>query len=135
MEPQIDVTTRNGKIQARVNNRDGLLRPGMYVGIEIVLPQTRPVRLVPTSAVLFAPYGDSVFVLDESGDAGDATTVIQQIVRTGETRGDFVEVLEGLEGDERVVSAGAFKLRNGQAVAISERGTVAPSADPTPDES
>lgn len=137
INPEIDPTTRNVWLQATFDNADRSLRSGMYVSVEVVLPQTRTVTVVPATAVLYAPYGDTVFVLNEAapGAGSDALTVSQQIVRLGATRGDFVEVTAGLTGHERVVSAGAFKLRNGQSVVLSDLGTREPSEAPTPADS
>jgi membrane fusion protein (multidrug efflux system) len=134
VDPQVDPRTRNVRLQGTFDNPGRRLRAGMYVSVEVVLPQTRNVLVIPATAVLYAPFGDTVFVLaDPPPGAGPGTwSVVQQVVRLGATRGDFVEVVEGLGGAERVVSAGAFKLRNGQPVTLSDVGTQQPSAAPTP---
>lgn len=114
INPQIDPATRNVKVQARLDNADEKLLPGMFVSVEVVLPQQQSVLAVPATALLYAPFGNSIFVIEE-GENG-AKTVRQQIVKTGETRGDFVQITSGLQGDETIVTTGAFKLFNGQAV-------------------
>ncbi|HSB19025.1 MAG TPA: efflux RND transporter periplasmic adaptor subunit [Anaeromyxobacteraceae bacterium] len=133
---EVDQATRNVRIRATFPNADGRLRPGMFVNVEVLSSGTRPVLLIPATAVLFAPFGDSVFVLEEGKDpSGKATTVAKQkFVRLGERRGDFVEVLSGLAAGETVVSGGAFKLRNGSAVVV--KNDLAPSAEihPKPSE-
>ncbi len=121
VNPEVDVATRNVRVRATVENPDGRLRPGMFANVEVVSSEKRTVAVIPATAVIYAPYGDSVFVLDEKGEgAGKAAPVARQrAVRLGERRGDFVEVLSGLSPGETVVSAGAFKLRNGSAVAVN----------------
>jgi membrane fusion protein (multidrug efflux system) len=104
----------------------------MFVNIEVLSSEKRPVLVIPATAVLFAPYGDSVFVLEEKKDgAGKAATVARQkFVRLGERRGDMVAVTSGLTAGEVVVSAGAFKLRNGAAVVVHNE--LAPKAELAP---
>jgi membrane fusion protein (multidrug efflux system) len=93
----------------------------MFVNVAVGLPARQTVLAIPITAVLYAPYGDSVFVVeDDEAKTGDKT-VRQQFVRLGEKRGDFVAVIEGLKGGEKVVSTGVFKLRNGQAVVVDNR--------------
>jgi membrane fusion protein (multidrug efflux system) len=121
ISPEIDNATRNFRLQATVANKEGLLRPGMYVEVAVVLPEKKEVLVVPATAVLNAPYGDSVFVLEESKDekTGKSSQVLrQQFVHLGDRRGDFVAVTSGLEERETVASTGVFKLRNGQSVVI-----------------
>ncbi len=133
---EVDAATRNVRVRAVFKNADGHLRPGMFVNLEVLSTKERAVLLVPATAVLFAPFGDSVYAIEEGKDpSGSATTVARQkFVRLGERRGDFVEVLSGLSAGEVVVSGGAFKLRNGAAVVV--RNEVAPKAelDPKPTE-
>jgi membrane fusion protein, multidrug efflux system len=85
---------------------------------------------------MFAPYGDSVFTIEEGKDPSGkgASVVRQKFVRVGERRGDFVEVTSGLAAGERVVSSGAFKLRNGAAVAVNDALTPKPRLAPKPTE-
>lgn len=121
INPDIDAATRNVRLQATLNNPQGRLRPGMYVNVEVLLPGDLEVHTLPETAVLYAPYGDSVFVVDRqpTETAGEPGQVLrQQFVRLGEKRGDFVAVLSGLKADEQVVSTGVFKLRNGIPVVI-----------------
>ena len=115
VNPEVDVATRNVRVRATFANPDGRLRPGMFVNVEVVSPEKQPVLVIPETAVIFAPYGDSVFVIEEKKDeAGKAPMVARQkFVRLGERRGDFVAVVSGLAAGETVVSTGAFKLRNG----------------------
>ena len=135
---QVDPSTRNIGVQATVANSQEHLRPGMFVKVDVVLPVEDQVLAIPTTAVLYAPYGDSVFVVEEekSEKNGQHGKIVrQQFVRLGEKRGDFVSVVSGLKEGETVVSTGAFKLRNGQAVVVDN--TLAPEFQlaPKPEES
>ena len=127
ISPEVDAATRNIRIQATVANRQERLRPGMFANVAVILPATKNVLAVPATAVLYAPYSDSVFVVDEKKSANNERpelVVRQQVVQLGEKRGDFVAVVSGLEAGATVVSTGAFKLRNGQAVVVDN--TLAP---------
>jgi membrane fusion protein (multidrug efflux system) len=94
----------------------------MYVSIEVLSDESRDVLLIPATAVLFAPYGDSVFVIEQKkgGDGKASAVAHQKFVRLGERRGDFVAVASGLSPGDVVVSSGAFKLRNGAPVVVND---------------
>jgi membrane fusion protein (multidrug efflux system) len=121
VNPLVDAATRNVQLQATVANRAEKLRPGMFVNAAVGLPARQKVLAIPATAVLYAPYGDSVFVVGEVKEGKGGKTVRQQFVRLGEKRGDFVAVTEGLKEGEHIVSTGVFKLRNGQAVVVDNR--------------
>ncbi len=129
---EVDPATRNVRVRATFPNADGRLRPGMFANVEVLSSASRPVLAIPATAVIFAPYGDSVFAIEEKQDkAGKTVTVARQtFVQTGERRGDLVAVLSGLEAGETVVSSGAFKLRNGARVAVNN--ALAPEASLSP---
>ena len=132
INPEVDVATRNVRVRATFPNPDGRLRPGMFANIEVVAPQKRPVLVIPATAVLYAPYGDSVFAVEEKKDDGGNASLIarQKFIRSGERRGDLVTVVSGLKAGETIVSSGAFKLRNGMSVVV--RNDLAPSAELAP---
>jgi membrane fusion protein (multidrug efflux system) len=133
LNPQVDASTRNIKIQATVANPQDELRPGMFARVTLVLPETQPILVIPSTAVLHAPYGDSVFVVADVKDDKSGKTVKQvqmTTVRLGETRGDFVAVTTGLKAGQLIASSGVFKLRNGAAVAIDN--SLAPDAQTAP---
>ena len=139
INPKVEETTRNIKVQATIRNTEEQLRPGMYVDVKIVLPVAKDVLVIPVTAVLYAPYSDSVFIVeDDAGQAEDgqeASKVLrQQFVRLGEKRGDFVEVVSGLQAGETVVTTGVFKLRNGQAVVIDNMLQPEFKLDPEPED-
>jgi len=133
---EVDVATRNVRVRATVPNADGRLRPGMFGNVEVLSPEQVPVLLVPATAVIFAPYGDSVFVLEKKkgADGKDELVAQQRFVRLGERRGDLVAVETGLKAGETVVSSGAFKLRTGATVVVKNELAPDVQAHPTPAE-
>lgn len=132
VESVVDEATRNVHVQATLDNRDGRLRPGMYVQAQVVLGASTSVISLPASAVSYAPFGDSVFVVEDvKGPKGETYRgVRQQFVKLGSARGDQVAVLDGLKAGEEVVTSGAFKLRNGAAIHVNN--DVRPGNDPAP---
>ncbi|MEI6075038.1 MAG: efflux RND transporter periplasmic adaptor subunit [Verrucomicrobiota bacterium] len=132
INPELDTVTRSVRVRAKFANPGELLRAGMFVRVEIVLPDQQSVLAIPITAVLNAPYGDSVFVITPSGTASTNFVVQQKFIRTGRSRGDFVRVETGLNAGDRVVKAGIFKLRNGMSVQENNRITPDTSETPTP---
>lgn len=133
INPEVDAVTRNVRLQATLANPAGKLRPGMYVNVAAVLPQMERVLMIPATAVLYAPYGDSVFVVEDKKDEKTGATgkvLNQKFVRLGKTRGDFVVVTSGLEAGQTIVTTGVFKLRNGMSVVVDNK--LAPSLQLAP---
>jgi membrane fusion protein (multidrug efflux system) len=133
INPDLDQSTRSVGLQATLDNSDQSLRPGMFARVEVLLPEEQPVLVIPATAVLSAPYGDSVYVIESKPgkDQGKPKLVVrQQFIRAGQARGDFVSVESGLKAGERIASAGIFKLRNGMAVI--ESNELAPKAEVAP---
>ena len=132
VNPEVDPATRNVRVRATVANADGRLRPGMFGNAEVVSSEKREVLTIPATAVLYAPYGDSVFAIEEQKDAAGKPRPVarQKFVRLGERRGDLVEVVTGLREGETVVGSGGFKLRNGTTVAVND--ALAPNAQLAP---
>lgn len=128
----VDPATRNVAVQAVFDNPDGRLRPGMFVEVRLDAEVAAPVVALPASAVAYAPYGDSVFVVEEltGPDGATYSGARQRFVRLGPARGDLVAVVAGLEAGAEVVTSGAFKLRDGAAVRIDN--SVTPGASPAP---
>jgi len=110
----------------------GITSTDRFANVELLSPEKRSVLVIPATAVLYAPYGDSVFALEEKRDpAGNPTLIAhQKFVRLGERRGDLVAVVNGLAAGETIVSSGAFKLRNGSPVVV--RNELAPKAEVNP---
>lgn len=130
---EVDPITRNIRAQATLANQEEKLRAGMFANVEVVLPSQEQVLTIPVTAVLYAPYGDSVFIIDEKKDekTGKVQQVLrQQFIRVGSNRGDFVSVVDGLKPGEQVVTSGVFKLRPGMHVVIDNK--LAPEAQLAP---
>jgi len=132
VDVEVDSNTRNFRVRALVRNPDGKLRPGMFVDVRVRGPEPRDLLVIPASAVLFAPYGDSVYITKErTNEAGETHETVEQVfVRLGERRGDLVAVTSGLSPGDVVVSTGAFKLQNGMSVLV--RNDLAPDASANP---
>lgn len=131
----LDPVTRNVPLQATLQNPDHALHPGMFAKVDVMLPETKKAIVIPGSAVSYAPYGDSVFVIEKQKDpkSGKESLVLrQQFVRIGEVRGDFVSVTQGLKAGEEVVGTGVFKLRNGMVVTINNDLAPKPELNPNP---
>ncbi|MGE5248438.1 MAG: efflux RND transporter periplasmic adaptor subunit [Verrucomicrobiota bacterium] len=131
--PLVDADTRNVSLQATVANREERLRPGMFVTAEVGLPVRMKVLVIPSTAVLHAPYGDSVFVVETGKEEKEGKKVRQRFVRLGDERGDFVAVIDGVREGETVVSTGVFKLRNDQTVTVDNRLAPTFRENPTPE--
>jgi len=131
----VDAVTRNVSVQATLENPDHTLKPGMFVKVDVVLPEKSKTLVIPGSAVSYAPYGNSVFVIEKKKDpkTGKETQSLRQaFVRIGEARGDFIAVTDGLKAGDVVVSTGVFKLRNGMNVTINNDLAPKPQLNPTP---
>ena len=128
----VDEATRNVQVQATFANPQGRLRPGMFVEAKVALGGSRDVVTLPASAINYAPYGDSVFIVEQvQGPNGQSYRgARQQVVKLGGSKGDQVAVLSGVDPGAEVVSSGVFKLRNGAAVHIEN--AVQPANDPAP---
>jgi membrane fusion protein (multidrug efflux system) len=128
----VDESTRNVQVQATFANPRGLLRPGMFVETKVLLGGSRDVVALPASAINYAPYGDSVFIVEQvQGPNGQSYRgARQQVVKLGGAMGDQVAVLSGLDAGAEVVSSGVFKLRNGAAVRVEN--AVQPANNPAP---
>jgi len=131
----VDSVTRNVTAQATLQNPEHTLRPGMFAKVEVLLPQKSKTLVIPGSAVSYAPFGDSVYVIEKKKDekTGKESQILrQQFVRVGEARGDFVAVTQGLKPSETIVSTGVFKLRNGMNVTINNDLAPKPQERPNP---
>jgi membrane fusion protein (multidrug efflux system) len=137
INPQVEADTRNIRIQATLQNTEEKLRPGMFANVEVLLPRKSEVLAIPATAVLYAPYSDSVFVVEEvaADDGTPQKQLRQQFVRLGASQGDFIAVNEGLQSGQQVVSTGVFKLRNGQKVVVDNQLAPAFQTQPRPDDS
>jgi len=137
IDSRVDPATRNIAVEATIPNKEELLRPGMFVNVEVMLPEREGVVAIPASAVIYAPYGNSVFLVrkaeakeGEPPTQPDALEAVQQFVQLGDTRGDLVVIRSGVKPGDEVVSSGAFKLTSGARVEVNNK--VRPGADPNP---
>jgi membrane fusion protein, multidrug efflux system len=128
----VDEATRNLQVQATLANPQGKLKPGMFVQVEVGLGASSPFITLPASAINYAPYGDSVFVITDLKDPKGQMYkgVRQQFVKVGGSRGDQVAVISGVKPGEEVVTSGVFKLRNGAAVRVNNK--IQPENNPAP---
>jgi membrane fusion protein (multidrug efflux system) len=146
IDPAVDATTRTIRLRATVPNKEDKLRSGMFVDVSIVLQKHAPLVVVPATAIIHAPYGDSVFIVEDkkpdspgmntTPDGKTVRAVRQQFVRSGEARGDFVAIAAGLAGGEHVVVSGGFKLRNGSSIVVKDApdsGNPTPELNPRPE--
>jgi len=132
----VDEATRNVRIQATLPNPKGLLRPGMFVNVEVPQDAEASHVVVPLTSIQFAPYGDTVFIVEDMTDPKGKSYrgVRQQVVKIGETRGDRVSLLSGVRPGEEVVTSGGFKLRQGAAVQINNSILPENSETPNPED-
>ena len=132
LESTVDESTRNVQVQATLANPENKLRPGMFVQVEVGVGAQRSLFPLPASAINYAPFGDSVYIVtDLKGPDGKTYRgVRQQFVKVAGARGDQVGIVSGLNQGDEVVTSGAFKLRNGAAVAVNNK--IQPGNDPSP---
>jgi membrane fusion protein, multidrug efflux system len=134
----INEATRNIQVQATLPNSQGKLRPGMFVQVDVGVGASRQVVTLPASAINYAPYGDSVFVVSDLQDPQSKKTyrgVRQQFVKVEGSRGDQVAVISGLNAGDEVVSSGVFKLRNGAPVQVNNKVQPPNNPNPKPEDS
>ena len=134
----IDPATRNVTVQATLPNPGERLKPGMFVDVKVDLGTSTRAISLPASAINFAPYGNSVFVVEEIQDPKTKKAykgVNQRFVKLGRERGDQVAVVSGLKPGEEVVTSGAFKLRPGASVLVDNKLKPGNSAAPNPADS
>ena len=133
----VDQATRNVQVQATLANTTGQLRPGMFVQTELMLGASTSVIALPASAISYAPFGDSVFVVtDLKGPTGVSYRgVRQQFVKLGGGRGDQVAIVSGVTAGAEVVTSGVFKLRNGAAVVVNNKVQPSNTSKPKPEDS
>jgi len=128
----VDRSTRNVQVRSIFGNPGARLRPGMFVKAHVLLDATNRVVPLPASAISYAPYGNSVYVVEEltRPDGQAYRGVRQQIVKLGAEQGDLVAIASGIRPGEEVVTSGVSKLRNGVAVRVNNQ--TQPGSDPAP---
>ncbi len=133
LNAKVDTASRMLEVRASIPNPDNALLPGMYLGVSVASGPARPLVTIPATAVAYNPYGALVYVIhDGKDDQGHAQHIArQQFVTTGDSRGDQVSILKGLNAGDVVVTAGQLKLHNGAAVLIDN--SVEPADNPAPE--
>lgn len=138
VDAAIDSATRNVRVRAIFENPDERLKAGMFVAVQVVLPTKKKNVVVPATAVQYAPYGDSVFLVvdgkNEDGTPKEGKEAKQAFIRLGERRGDFVAVLSGLDANQMVVTSGGFKLKNGMSIVVDNELQPDAKTNPTPED-
>ncbi len=135
IDPSVDTSTRSVRLRANLANQDEKLRSGMFVRAAVVTSDKPNVVVIPATALIHASYGDSVFVIENKPATADkpaSRIARQKFVRTGESRGDYVSISEGVSPGEEVVVAGAFKLRNNSSVIVNNDVKLEPQTNPRP---
>jgi membrane fusion protein, multidrug efflux system len=135
VNPRVETDSRNVLIEATVANPGHELLPGMYASVEVEAGQPKPMLTVPQTAVIFNPYGETIYVVEEQkGAAGGKSQLIakQRFVTVGQTRGDQVTIITGLKEGELVVTSGQIKLRNNSPVVVNNEVQPANDAAPNP---
>lgn len=137
LDSVVDAATRNVQVQATLANPEGKLQPGMFVQVEVALGASQSVVTLPASAISYAPYGDSVYVITDLKDPKGQTYrgVRQQFVKVEGSRGDQVGIVSGLNPGDEVVTSAVFKLRNGAAVQVNNKVQPGNNPAPKPEES
>ena len=137
LDSVINEQTRNIQVQSVVTNKDNRLRPGMFVQVQLPLGSPKQVIPLPASAINYAPYGDSVYVISNMTDPKGRSYkgVRQQVVKVEGSRGDQVGVVSGINPGDEVVSSGVFKLRNGAPVQVNNAVKPSNSINPNPQDS
>jgi membrane fusion protein (multidrug efflux system) len=137
VETVVDEATRNAQVQATFDNRDLRMRPGMFVETQLARGVKLSVITVPVSSIAYAPFGDSIFIVEMVKSPDGKSTyrgVRQQFVKLGSARGDQVAILTGLKPGEEVVTSGVFKLRPGAAVVVNNKVQPGNSPAPSPED-
>ena len=146
IDPAIDPRNRTFLLQATLGNSARKLRPGMFAEVSVEVEKFRTVLVVPRTAISYAPYGNAVFVIrkpdgkEASGSEKDGANqpewiAVKRFVKTGEVRGDMVEITQGLEAGEQVATTGLLKLRNQGGVIINNDNPPPEQTSPQPDNS
>jgi membrane fusion protein, multidrug efflux system len=133
----VDQATRNVQVQATLANRDALLRPGMFAKVSVLMSDMKDVIAIPATAIHYAPYGDSIFVVSEMKDqtGKNFKAVKEQFVKVGQSRGDMISVVSGLKPGEEVVTSGVFRLKSGAHIVVNNQIKPESELAPTPSDS
>jgi membrane fusion protein (multidrug efflux system) len=133
----VDQATRNVQVQATLSNPDVLLRPGMFAKVSVLMSDMKDVIAIPATAIHYAPYGDSIFVVSEVKDqtGKNFKAVKEQFVKVGQSRGDMISIVSGLKPGEEVVTSGVFRLKSGAHIVVNNEIKPESELAPTPSDS
>jgi len=131
----VDQATRNIQVQATFQNSDFRLRPGMFAKVSVIMSEKQNVVAIPATAIHYAPYGDSIFIVSEMKDpqGKEYKGVKEQFIKTGTSRGDMISVVSGLKPGDEVVTSGVFRLKSGAHVSVNNQ--IKPGSDLAPNPS
>jgi membrane fusion protein (multidrug efflux system) len=131
----VDQTTRNIQVQATFSNSDLRLRPGMFAKVSVIMNEKQNVVAIPATAIHYAPYGDSIFIVSEMKDqlGKEYKGVKEQFIKIGQARGDMIAIVSGLKPGEEVVTSGVFRLKSGAHVNVNNQ--IKPGSDLAPNPS
>jgi membrane fusion protein, multidrug efflux system len=131
----VDQATRNIQVQATFQNSDFRLRPGMFAKVSVIMSEKQNVVAIPATAIHYAPYGDSIFIVSEMKDpqGKEYKGVREQFIKTGPSRGDMISVVSGLKPGDEVVTSGVFRLKSGAHVNVNNQ--IKPGSDLAPNPS
>lgn len=137
INPNLEIATRTLSVRAEVANSDQKLLPGMFVNVEVIFDGQTDLVVIPKTAISYAPYGDSVFIVEDlkSPDGKMYKGVTQHFVSLGPAKGDFVAITKGLKAGQEVATSAVFKLKNGSAVTIDNSKPLEASLSPKVEES
>lgn len=133
IDPAVDVSTRNVEVEATIANPENKIAPGMFANVEVIVGQAQQFLTIPQTAVTFNPYGDLVYVVYQKNQKSHGKPVLivrQHFIVTGETRGEQIKVLKGLQAGNVIVTSGQLKLKNDSEIEINN--SIAPSNNPAP---
>lgn len=132
IEPAVDTQSRNVLVEATLENKELILKPGMFVGVNVLVGKPEPFITIPQTAIAFNSFGNIVYIVKSSKnkDGKMIHTAMQRFVTTGETRGEQIQILKGLQQGEEIITSGQLKLHNGSEITINN--TIVPSNNPQP---
>lgn len=120
---KVSTNTRTIEVRAEIPNQDGLLYPGIFADVKVVLPEKKNVVTVPQTAVSYSLYGDLVYIVTDGKDKKGKSSLIvkSQFVTVGKRLGSNVAITKGLKVGQTVVSAGQLKLHDGDRVTVNNK--------------
>ena len=132
---EIDQSTRMVEVQATLPNPERILTSGMHVEVQLLHKASRTALIIPSTSIVYASYGNSVFVVKSNTEDASKLTVEQRFIKVGERRGDFTEILSGIKAGDRIITDGAFKLYPNASILLQDAKALNPQLAPDPSDS